>query len=169
MDQYPVTVHHTSDQSPTRAPSAYSFCVPLSGPVILRAHLHQHCVSDRGDPGATIRGLLLAECPDLVAQTFQDHNIEPFSKIDCVLLRLLWFKDDVWQESFCFAWRLLASSWYNLESGRVWGPRWGWPSRWPLAGYYSQIWDQIPQSLSTTLHYTHCSPEGTKKACVELH
>ena len=26
--------HHTSDQSPTRAPSAYSFGVLLSGPVI---------------------------------------------------------------------------------------------------------------------------------------
>ena len=27
--------HHTSDQSPTRALSAYSFCVPLSDPVFL--------------------------------------------------------------------------------------------------------------------------------------
>ena len=32
-------------------------------------------------PGATIRGLLLAECIDLVAQTSHHHTIVPFSKM----------------------------------------------------------------------------------------
>lgn len=35
MKNFEFLLHHTSDQSPTRAPFAYSFCVSLSGPVIL--------------------------------------------------------------------------------------------------------------------------------------